>query len=140
MAAEIDTRPLLPAQLDYFTKDNTHAKPAAFFNPHFFNSPATAEEEIKVGIAIDVGGSMLSWASFHKVNGRLIQSAETVFEPSQEGGRNYLQLLEELRERIGSLAVGISTTGSVMGTVLDRTNNLPGFFMDLKTKYNGDFA
>lgn len=139
MAVETSTN-ILPAQLRCFDKQSTQARPVIPFNPYLL-APVSSppEDKIKVGIAIDLGGSMLSWASFHRINGRIIQSTDTVLKSSQMG-EDYFKWLEDLAESSGSLPVGISSTGSITGTVLERTNNLPIFKEELDQKYGGDFA
>lgn len=139
MAAETAIKSLSPAQLKYFNKENTGAKSAAFFDPVFFTPPLIEEEKIKVGVAVDIGGSTSSWASFCKINGRLIQSTETVIRTSQNSVEDLLWL-EYLAKKTRSLPVGISTTGSILGTKWERTNNLPLFREHLVSSYHGDFA
>lgn len=139
MTTETGTN-IIPAQLLYFDRQSIHAKPVASFNPYLLSPISSShEEDIRVGIAVDLGGSRLSWASFRTINGRIIQSIDTVLKPSHLG-KDYLKWLEDLAKSTGTLPIGISSTGSIEGTALKRTNNVPTFKAELDDKYGGDFA
>lgn len=139
MAAETDTK-LSPALLEYFDGQSTYAKPVLSFKPNLVNSISSPlERQIAPVLAIDLGGSTLSWASFHTMHGRILQLTETILKPSQMG-QDYLEWLENLARVAGHIPVGISSTGSIEKTVLTRTNNLPLFKQALNERYKGDFA
>lgn len=131
---------LIPEQVACFTLDSLRARPVRNFNPLAMLSAMQIGGNRTSGIAIDIGGDKLVWATF-EVAGDLLRLGDTHVSQG-DGGAGYLEVLEELAEtaRRNALTVGISLAGPIDGTVVLASPNLPVFTAELHAQYSGDFA
>lgn len=133
--------PEIPAeQVSAFTFESLRAKPAMHFSLQELNTRMEKREGDRV-MAIDIGGSKVTAATFVVRNSFLHKEIESLKILVKKSGEDFLPFLVTLAEEASakSVPVGISTTGIVEGTYLKTASRIPILSEQLQ-KYERDFA
>lgn len=133
--------PETPAeQVSAFTLESLRAKPVTDFSLQELKAKMETREGERV-MAIDIGGSKVTAATFVVQNGSLHKETDSLETLVKKGGEGFLPFLEFLAKDASaeSIPIGLSTTGIVEGTRLTKASRIPILFKELQ-KYERDFA
>lgn len=138
--ADLPATPLLPKQVQRFTRESLQAKPVRRFDPRETLSELWASDG-KVVIAADIGGDKLS-SGYFTVKDGVVRRTGDLLTRHGDGGDGYVDALAELSDlaRRHVLPVGLSFAGPTDGTRLLDGPNLGHFVSELRSRYGGDFA